>query len=195
MTSSDPTDTRDKLMQAAIELMAENGFKGVSTKQIAAAAGFSEMTLFRQFGTKRHLIASAVERYHYGREMAGLFTGGFAWDLRSDLGRIGRAYQETMEHNRKLFLVVLKSDELADIREEANKQPRKLLDLLTDYFAEMKKRGKLIDTDAEAQAAAFIWMNYGAFMSGLFTPSPFKPDAQAAFLASGIELFVRGLTP
>lgn len=195
MNLTESMDNRDKLMMAAIELIAVNGYKGVSTKQIAASAGVSEMTLFRQFGNKQNLIEQAIERYHYGMEMSKVFEEGVVWDLSSDLKLISRMYHEVMNRNRPLFLVVLKNDELTDLRSDANSHPRKLLKLLTDYFVEMRQRNKLIEMNAEAQAAAFMWLNYGAFMSGLFSESPFDPDATASYLAAGIELFARGLTP
>lgn len=195
MNLTESMDNRDKLMMTAIELIAENGYKGVSTKQIAASAGVSEMTLFRQFGNKQNLIEQAIERYHYGVEMFRIFEESVVWELSTDLKLISRMYHEVMNRNRQLFLVVLKNDELSDLRSDANRHPRKLLKLLTDYFVEMRQRNKVIAMDAEAQAAAFMWMNYGAFMSSLFSESPFDPDATARYLTTGIELFARGLTP
>ncbi len=47
---------------------------------------------------------------------------------------ISQMYHEMMERNRKLFLIVLSDNELAEIREKAQKHPRKLLELLTNYF-------------------------------------------------------------
>ncbi|MFD0586493.1 TetR/AcrR family transcriptional regulator [Paenibacillus sp. GCM10027627] len=182
-------------MLAAIDLMAEKGYKGVSTKEIAAAAGVSEMTLFRNFGSKQNLLESAVERYHYSVEMSSLFTEKVIWELRADLLMISGMYHELMNRNRKLFLIVLSDNELAGIREQAQKHPRTLLELLTDYFNDMQRKGKLVTIDAEAQAITFMWMNYGAFMTQLFGASSMTTVSLERFMESSIELFVKALSP
>lgn len=187
-------DNKSKLMLAAIDLMADKGYKGVSTKEIAATAGVSEMTLFRNFGSKLNLLEQAVDRYHYSIEMEKLFNESLTWDLRADLHTICRMYHEIMQHNRKLFLIVLGDNELISIREQAGKHPRKLLELLTNYFNEMQTKNKMIATDAETQAITFMWMNYGAFMSQLYS-TPIADITLEHFINSSIELFVSALTP
>jgi len=187
-------DNKSKLMLAAIDLMADKGYKGVSTKEIASAAGVSEMTLFRNFGSKQNLLEQAVDRYHYSIEMEKLFNEKIKWDLKTDLLTICQMYHDIMQHNRKLFLIVLGDNELVGIREKAGRHPRKLLELLTNYFNEMQKKNKLITTDSEAQAITFMWMNYGAFMSQLYA-APISNVTLQNFMNSSIELFVRALTP
>ncbi|TYP74048.1 AcrR family transcriptional regulator [Paenibacillus methanolicus] len=178
-------------MAAAIELMANRGFKGVSTKEIAAAAGVSEMTLFRQFGSKKNLLDQAVDRHHYSAEMELFFREDIVWDLAQDLHQISRLYHDIMNRNRHLFLIVLKDDELTDIRERAQQHPRKLLELLTGYLADMRERQAVIEMDVQAQAMAFMWMNYGAFMAGLFVASPIADRGAEAVIAGGVETFAR----
>lgn len=188
-------DNKSRLMLAAIDLMAEKGYKGVSTKEIASAAGVSEMTLFRNFGSKFNLLETAVDRYHYSIEMVQIFKEKVTWDLREDLLTISQMYHEIMDRNRKLFLIVLRDDELIAIREKAQKHPRTLLELLTNYFTEMQSKHRMIQTDAETQAITFMWMNYGAFMTQLFGASKITNVTLPTFIASSIELFVRGLRP
>lgn len=188
-------DSKSRLMLAAIDLMAEKGYKGVSTKEIATAAGVSEMTLFRNFGSKLNLLENAVDRYHYSIEMTRIFNEKVTWDLRKDLLTISQMYHEVMDRNRKLFLIVLRDDELIEIREKAQKHPRKLLELLTQYFTDMQSRNRMMQTDAETQAITFMWMNYGAFMTQLFGASTITTVSLQAFIESSIELFVKGVSP
>ncbi|WP_076359388.1 MULTISPECIES: helix-turn-helix domain-containing protein [unclassified Paenibacillus] len=49
----DLRSTKERLLYAAVDLIAEQGYKGITTKVIAAAAGMSEMTLFRHFAASR----------------------------------------------------------------------------------------------------------------------------------------------
>lgn len=46
-------NTEQKIMDAALEIFAKNGFKSSTTKAIAEKSGFTEMTLFRKFNTKK----------------------------------------------------------------------------------------------------------------------------------------------
>ncbi|OXS56977.1 TetR family transcriptional regulator [Cohnella sp. CIP 111063] len=195
MENKTTLDNKAKLMHAAIDLMAEKGYKGVSTKEIAAAAGVSEMTLFRNFGSKINLLDKAVDRYHYSVEMTQVFNEKVIGDLRTDLLMISQMYHEMMERNRKLFLIVLSDNELAEIREKAQKHPRKLLELLTNYFIDMQQKNKMISTDAQMQAITFMWMNYGAFVSQLFVRSEITPISKQDFIRSSTDLFVRALSP
>jgi AcrR family transcriptional regulator len=47
---------RDKIIQAALELFSNEGYKGTTTKGIALAAGVNESTVFRIFGSKDNLF-------------------------------------------------------------------------------------------------------------------------------------------
>jgi len=179
-------------MLSAIQLMARKGYKGVSTKEIAAAAGVSEMTLFRHFGSKLNLLSASVDRYHYSGMMESI-EGKLVWDLRKDLHLIARNYHEMMNRNRNLFLIVLRDDDLTDLREEAQKQPRQLKEALTSYFKTMQETNKLITSDPEALAVTFMWMNYGAFISSLLGGGAISDVTTDRFLDSSVELFARGL--
>ena len=52
---------REQLIDSAIALFAQHGFKGTTTKALARAAGISEATIFRYFPTKADLYASVFQ--------------------------------------------------------------------------------------------------------------------------------------
>jgi TetR/AcrR family transcriptional regulator len=54
--------TEQKIMDAALEIFARNGFKSSTTKKIAEKSGFTEMTLFRKFNTKRNLYDRVLKQ-------------------------------------------------------------------------------------------------------------------------------------
>jgi AcrR family transcriptional regulator len=53
--------TRQRLIQAALELFTANGVTDTTTKQIAELADVNEVTLFRHFGNKHGLLLAAIE--------------------------------------------------------------------------------------------------------------------------------------
>ncbi len=55
-------DVREQLLEAAVKVFAQTGFRGATTRRIAQEAGVNEVTLFRQFGSKEGLILEAVLR-------------------------------------------------------------------------------------------------------------------------------------
>lgn len=52
------TEKQNKILQAALELFAEEGFKATSTSKIAKKAGVSEGLIFRHFGNKEGLLTA-----------------------------------------------------------------------------------------------------------------------------------------
>jgi AcrR family transcriptional regulator len=54
-------DTEARILAAAAGLFARSGFAGVSTRDIAAAAGVNEVTIFRHFPHKRDLYLATLE--------------------------------------------------------------------------------------------------------------------------------------
>ncbi|MWV46364.1 TetR family transcriptional regulator [Paenibacillus sp. HJL G12] len=188
-------NSKDKLLLAAIDLMADKGYNGVTTKEIAAAAGVSEMTLFRHFGTKRALLEAAVDRFHYSGDMKRIFQEELFWDLRADLSLLANRYHEIMNRNRKMIQIVLKDTGLEDVMNNAQKHPRQLKEMLTNYFITMQEQGKMIAMDAETQAMTFMWMNYGAFMTHLYQAESITSITMQQFKESSVDLFVRALTP
>ena len=56
-TNSDmETDTRTKILQAALKLFARQGYDGTTTKDLAKLAGVAEGTVFRHFENKKAIL-------------------------------------------------------------------------------------------------------------------------------------------
>ena len=56
------TETKERILKAALKLFAANGYKGATTRAIAKEAGVSELTLFRSFKTKENLLNEVVAK-------------------------------------------------------------------------------------------------------------------------------------
>jgi AcrR family transcriptional regulator len=75
MTATSALVSRQKLLEAAMRVFAESGFRGATTRRIAEAAGVNEVTLFRQFKSKAALINEVAELYARRRSEEALPAG------------------------------------------------------------------------------------------------------------------------
>ncbi|MFD0586561.1 TetR/AcrR family transcriptional regulator [Paenibacillus sp. GCM10027627] len=195
--TSGKLSTAEKLMKAIIDLVAEYGFNGVTTKEIAATAGVNEVTLFRHFGNKLNLLEQAFHRYHYADEMQKLFEDKIVYELYDDLLLVSRKYHELMNTNRKVMQIALKEKHVfKQFKEPSHKHPQKLKELLIEYFNEMRTKGKLVECNVEVQALSFLWMNYGAFVSVLDAGRmSYTESTLDQFIEGSVRTLTRGLTP
>ncbi len=74
------SERTDKILQAAAQLFARQGYHGTSTREIARLADVSENTLFRHFDHKEDLFWSALRSRSAGlklrRDLLDRITGG-----------------------------------------------------------------------------------------------------------------------
>jgi AcrR family transcriptional regulator len=68
-------ETTDKILRAFLSLAAERGMSAITTREIAAAAGVNEVTVFRHFGGKATLAREAVRRFSPAAQLDGYRSG------------------------------------------------------------------------------------------------------------------------
>lgn len=57
-----PVATDNRLLDAALLVFEQVGFRAATTRRIADEAGVNEVTLFRRYGSKEHLLLAALRR-------------------------------------------------------------------------------------------------------------------------------------
>jgi AcrR family transcriptional regulator len=93
-------ETGERILEAAMDMIIRYGYKGATTRKIAAAAGVNEVTLFRKFGTKQQLLQAAIEQEIARFRATDIqYTG----DLRADLTRIIEFYLAFVQHRGRLL--------------------------------------------------------------------------------------------
>ena len=65
-------DRRRQIVDVAMRLFSERGFRGTTTKEIATAAGVSEAIIFRHFATKEELYTAIIDHKACSGEMADM---------------------------------------------------------------------------------------------------------------------------
>lgn len=188
-------DTKDRIIEAAIELANEQGFRGATTKKIAARAGVNEVTLFRHFGNKTGIVEAANKKYSFDEHLAVVFEKKIVWDVRKDLHMIVKAYQFLLEKKRHLILISLKeAGAFPEFDTVMAQTPLKYKEKLVDYFTEMVQREKLPKLDVEAVVNTFIYLNFGYFL----LKSRLRPDAVEIavneFITKNIDPFIDAIS-
>ena len=81
------------ILEATLELLAEEGFQGLSIEEVAARAGVGKTTIYRRWSSKDELVIDAIHAVQVDLSMVD--TGNFRNDL---VTLFKTAYQSMMAH-------------------------------------------------------------------------------------------------
>jgi AcrR family transcriptional regulator len=103
--------TKERIVEEAMRLFSEKGYKGASIIQIEAAAGLSPGAggLYRHFSSKEELLVAGVrrhlERLEALREVRQVFTD--YGDLRAELAVTARYFLTELDSQTELFRILV----------------------------------------------------------------------------------------
>ena len=103
--------TRERIIDAALELFATHGFEATSTAQVEKAAGLSPRSgaLYKHFRSKDELLEVALaQRLQEISALPERLDFGPLSDLRSELTMIARWGLAELDRERELVLIVMK---------------------------------------------------------------------------------------
>lgn len=153
--------TRDRILDAAADVMSRLGLARATTKEIARAAGFSEATLYKHFQDKEELflsvlaerLPSLIATLKQLDERVGQDT------VRANLEQVARAagafFQESFPMAASLFA---EPTLLAAQREAIHRRgggPHRANEALASYLRAEQQLGR-IRSDANVEAAASL---------------------------------------
>ena len=169
-------DRRHQIVQVAMRLFSERGFRGTTTKEVAQAAGVSEAIIFRHFATKDDLYTAIIE--HKGcagtgaaasavpgapRPIVEEVCGGVAEAIEAsdDLAVFSGIALSMFEHHqqepeflRLLMYLALENHTLAQDFWDTN--VRALYEFLGDYVLRRQREGAFRDVDPRAAVRVFV---------------------------------------
>lgn len=167
---------REQLLQAALRVYAEAGFRGTTTRRVAEEAGVNEVTLFRQFGSKDVLIKAALEAFDRAGQPAPLPAPiNPRAELYTYVLRIFQHFYDNRHLIRRVMGDLVEHPEIAPVICE---DPGDEYLELTRYFSQLRDTGRS-RPDAQPERAA------GLLLGGILTHalwSDFFPDVDAAEL-------------
>ncbi len=182
--------THERILLAAAEIFTHSGYSATTTRGIAAAAGVSELTLFRHFGSKQNLFSAVITRFSPLPGLVDLFESRLTWDFCADLTLIGQTFLEALLLRKEAIVMALfEAQRQEDVRRANLAVPAQIRGLMADYLREQIRRGVVRPVDAEAAAQAFLGMFLAYALSGQAGEQPQSENALSLF----VEIFNRGV--
>lgn len=161
------SDTKEKLLEATLKLISEKGYLGATTREIAQEAAVTELTLFRNFGSKEKLFEEVLNRYTFLPRLRELLLEleGLSYD--KALRVVGIRFIETLKERKSLVRIMLSEMNVypEKIRAVYKKFIDELIHALAGYFRSLQKKRMLRIFSPEITARAFLGMIFSYFMA------------------------------
>lgn len=187
-------DTSNRILNCAIELMGKKGYNPVSIREIAKAAQCSEMTIFRHYPSKYHMLAAALRRTSYEEMLNTLFTTEIRWELSYDLRLIMEKYFAAAEQRREILQIYFSAlSQVNESQVKINADAITLQKNLQNYFEEMQKRGKIRTIDSTYAAATFWHLIVGYFVSRILFKSTNCVVEKEMYITNTVSVLADGM--
>jgi AcrR family transcriptional regulator len=186
-------ETRQRILQAASQVFAEQGYARATTRALAAAAGVNEVTLFRHFGSKKGLFSAIIEA-HAAPALSTAMASRLTDDYRRDLLFMGsHVLQAMLERRDAMRLMLCEAEHFPEVRQVLAENPRQLRQALAGYLRQQMDRGRVRPLHAAAAAQAF-WGMFFAYTTSLWLlDEPLDPELSTEeLLEQFVDIFVEG---
>ena len=161
--------TRDTILDAAASVMRERGLANVTTRQIAAAAGFSEATLYKHFADKVELMSAVLQERSTGFADLTAALAGAEGELEERLAAVARAAIVFYADNFPMLASIFSDRTILRSHQDGLRRhgtgPHKVNEAIMGYLRAEADAGR-IRPDADLYAAAALLV--GACMQHAF---------------------------
>lgn len=188
-------NTRDKILDAGLQLFSTKGYLGATTKEIARVAGVAELTLFRHFASKERLFEEVLKHDSFLPVLRELLPAVAGLSYEDALVRIARKQLLALKRRRELIRIM---------NTEISRYPEKIrgiyhafidemINTLALYFDGLIKTGVLREFDTALGARAFFGMFYSYFNNQNFLmPRKYQMPDTNRVVREYVRIFVRG---
>lgn len=146
--ANEPKLSRDHILDAALELLAEAGLGALTMRALARRLGIDPMAVYHYFADKDALLGAAADRSFAALRPRMPATG----DWRARLHALARAYLRTLHRSRELLLFVTEAGRVSAAFDE-------------HFFAAIAPLG-LSARDQRTCRDALVDLLHGASLSG-----------------------------
>ena len=191
-------ERRAAIVQSAIHLFAERGFRGATTRELAASASVTEPVLYQHFRNKSDLYSAIIEAKsaEVSPQAAELHQLSQSNDDRAFFAALGdlilKRYEDDPELTRLLFFSSLERHELSDLFFE--RLYAGFFRLVANYIRRRIREGCFRKVNPEAAARGLIGMiSYHGQLALLF-PSRCKAPKRHRTVDEMLTIFLTGIT-
>lgn len=173
-------EIRTRILAAAARVYAQYGFRGATTRLIAAEAGVNEVTLFRTFGSKAELLQAMLQSQ---------VTASAAPTLPDDVDDpeaaivawCARTLEYLRGHSHLIRKTIAEAEERPDAACQACEGPNSSGTSLVLYVERLREAG-LADADADVDTAVSMLMSalFGDALYREIIPEAFPQPADEA---------------
>lgn len=185
-------ELRDRILETAVEVYAETGFRGATTRRIAERAGVNEITLFRHFGSKSRLLQEAIKCSGFSANLCALPDRPVA--PRSELREWAVINHRAWFERRSLIRTSMgEMEERPDLMPPDQTPTLCAGQALHAYLTRLQGAG-LIDPGADVSAATMMLMGtlFADAMSRDVVPAMYRKPAEET-IEEYLALFARAL--
>ncbi len=196
MSRSD--ETREKLLEATLELISDKGYLGATTREIAALAGVSELTLFRKFGKKEHLFGEMLKSFTFLPQLKDLIEEIHEMPVYEGLNTIGTRFLKTLRERRPLVQILF--SEMSHYPQKIRRIYQLMIDntarTLESYLENRKARGEVRPIDMEFASFAFLRVLIMTFAYESIIKGQVLSDDQIEYMVNElVTIFLNGIAP
>lgn len=196
------TKSQEKIIQAAAKLFAEKGYDSSSTSDIAKKAGVAEVTLFRNFKSKKNLLYHILAPMFiqltskdYIQTVQNIFKQGIDQDPKLVLNHAFKDRLEHMEKNKELLNILfresyIKPEIKTAIREHITNP---VIDTTKEFIIDKKEREEFKKFDEHVVANLFLYLLFGYVFIHQILGDEELTD-QPNELEEIVEIILNGLT-
>ncbi|MGZ4681203.1 MAG: TetR/AcrR family transcriptional regulator [Acidimicrobiales bacterium] len=141
------------ILDAAIEVLCEQGYGGLTMSTVIERAGVSSATLYRRWPTKLDLVMAAVEAV--SPEKANTDTGSLDGDIRAFITHIATSVAHRRQHIVEALAAGSATHPELDEAIKAKFITPRLVEL-RGILARAKERGELASVPSAETAASFV---------------------------------------
>lgn len=188
---------REQLLEAALALFSERGYRGTSVRDITRRAGVTEAVLYHYFANKVDLWAAVLSTYAPFSQIAGILAEMDAVPVAEALRVLGYELLRLLRERDKLMLaLVSEAPTEPDVARVLDGFLRGVTDELGRFLAERQQRGEIapnLDTLAAARAVQGALLVH--FLLASLTLPPPDEALDRAMIDSLVATLVCGLAP
>ena len=185
-------EIRERILEAAVRVFGETGYRGATTRRIAQIADVNEVTLFRHFGSKEELLREAVKVISVPDDVPKLPTEPA--NPERELTAWARAqHDQLMRHSPVIRACMAESEEHPEMARCVQNRPMTVANDLRTYLETLQKKG-MADRNLDVGTATSFLMGalFNDAMGRAIMPELFKhkpADAPARY----VKIFMRAI--